>query len=118
MTETRYNAYELAHMAGVRSPDSLSSPGAEWLLEVASAAEEITDPDSIDSAANALVPVYTHPKWLVFTDLCAWQEDLEDWPNGGCSDLDTASNWALYQIAARLLQSLISEPTESESDES
>lgn len=104
-------------MAGVASPDSPDSPGAEWLMLVERAAGDIErDEDGISETADAIVPVYTHQRWLVFVDLAAYQED----PSGlgaDTSDMTAAAGVALYMIAERLLTALLEDRDEDEDDE-
>jgi hypothetical protein len=121
------NAYELAHMAGVTSPDSLESPGAQWLVQVASYADELGDElaadnehlsDDITEAADSVVPVYTHNRWQVFVDLCAYTEDIEEY-SAQDSDMTmtTQAGIALYLIAERLLTALVEAKSEQAADE-
>lgn len=103
------NAYELARIADVASPDSLTSPGAQWLCAVAGSASDIADADSLTECADALVPVYTHERWQVFVDLCAYRDDLSDAGLTTCDDMTSTAGVALYVIAERLLSALVSE---------
>ena len=114
-TETERTVWTLAGMAGVASPDSLTSPGAEWLELVAAylvgAAEELAEAvypeDMIYEMADGLVPIYTHERWQVFVDLAAYTEDITDF--GPIDDMEQAAGVALFMIAERLLTALVAE---------
>ena len=109
------NAYELAYIAGTPSPDSLDSPGANFLHAVyVSAVEARTDApeddpsDAAHEVADSAVPIYTHDRWQTFTDLCAYQEDLSEYgplPD----DLTDAAALALYAIAYRLAYAVLTD---------
>lgn len=113
-TET-YNAYQLARMADVVSPDSDASPGAAFLLHVAGLTDDLlsdnpgadidTLSDSITEQADNAVPVYTHEKWQTFVDLCAYTEDVSEF--GPITDMENAADLALYMIAERLIHAVI-----------
>jgi hypothetical protein len=116
MTSDR-NAYSLALLADVASPDSLESPGALWLTRIESAAANLLeecaelggDPvDAIHETADAIVPIYTHERWSVFTDLAAYNEDVTDY-GPDYSDLTAVAGVALYVVAERLLSILVDE---------
>lgn len=121
-TEDR-NSYQLARLADVTSPDSPTSPGAEWLLRVASDAEDLWDygkneteiQDTISEYADQAVPIYTHERWQVFVDLAAYTEEVTDL--GPVEDMTAAAGVALYMIAERLLNALIEEKREEAEDE-
>lgn len=125
--ETR-NAYQLANLADVSSPDAPDSPGALMLLLVQSAVWELLRAES-DSDADVLrdmvgqeidgvaPSIYTHEKWQQFTDLAAWEEDLSEWVGPGSDyDMDRLSNLALWQIGERLAYRLIEEWEEIQAD--
>ncbi len=111
------NAYQLASMAGVISPDSLESQGALFLLSIA---EDYTDryyegsmdEDTIYEIADNAVPIYTHERWEVFVDLAAYME--EDQTGFEPGDMTSAAGVALYAIAERLVQALMDEREEEE----
>lgn len=111
------NAYQLAHMADVQSPDSLESPGAEWLVQVASYADELEsgDQDDITQAADSVVPIYTHNRWQVFVDLCAYTEDITDL--SASPDMTDQAGVALYMIAERLLTALVDALVEAKAED-
>jgi hypothetical protein len=121
-TEDR-NPYQLAQLADVTSPDSPTSPGAEWLLRVASDAEDLWDygkneteiQDTISEYADQAVPMYTHHRWEVFVDLAAYQEEVTEF--GPVEDMTAAAGVALYMIAERLLNALIEEKREEAEEE-
>lgn len=100
------NAYQLANLAGVACPDSVESPGAQFLRGVESAAEDVADPDDVGEVADGCVPVYTHERWQVFVDLAAFNEDPSEL-GGDSADLTQAAGVALYMIAERLLAVLL-----------
>jgi hypothetical protein len=105
------NAYELAQLAGVVTPDTLESPGAKFLvgiyedfLDCTKDGEVLTE-DDVTELADSAVPVYTWPMWKTFVDLGAWQEDLES----GDPDMTRQAMVALFQIAERLYGILVDE---------
>ena len=100
------SAYGLAGMADCGTPDSKVSPGAEMLTHVRDAIVEAWEKGTCDgrliSETVADAPdVMTHPMWLQFVDLLAYQE--VGMPE---SDLDETARWALTQIADRLANAL------------
>jgi hypothetical protein len=120
------NPYELAGLAECASPDRPDSPGAEWLTRVANDADDLieqTDPADLDALhddtherADQLVPIYTHHRWEVFTDLAAYQEDVTEY-GADASDLTATAGVALYMIAERLITALIAGWAEDEGEE-
>lgn len=123
---TDYNAFELAQLADVASPDSKESKGADFLLSVqdrvndalsygmAEQGYELSDVAS--EIGDESVPVYTHEKWQTFVDLCAYTEDVTEF--GPIQDLDNASNIALFLIAERLATVLLGEDGGDDADQS
>lgn len=116
------NAYQLANLADVQSPDSLESPGAQWLVQVASYADEIDASeeywqDEVSEAADSVVPIYTHNRWQVFVDLCAYTEDVNDIDPGASADMNDRAGLALYMIAERLLVALVEAKAEEAEDD-
>jgi hypothetical protein len=107
-TTSKRTVYTLANMAEVAGPDSPTSPGAEWLQQVADDYDEAVaysggpglDADEISERADANVPVYTNHRWKVFTDLAAWTVEDEI---GGDGDMTDQAGRILYQIAERLM---------------
>lgn len=116
-----YNVWELARMADCASPDDEHSPGADFLLGVqadmaerfawAADNDEVVDGDVVSEVADGAVPVYTHPRWQVFVDLCAYQEDIRDYGTDA-ADMTEAAGVALYCIAERLAFALLWEEEE------
>ncbi len=106
-TDTR-TVWQLARLADCADPDSLESPGAEWLKMVASSADDIEDPETIGEVADSCVPVYTHNRWQVFVDLAAYQEDPTDL-GADAEDMTQCAGVCLYLIAERLLGALATE---------
>lgn len=120
MTDEKLNAYELARVAEVQSPDSLESPGALFLLSVQDAVtEHLTYEQSIgheystvvggsmiaDDCVTTLESHGTYGKWQAFVDLLAFQEDTSDL--GAPEDMNQGADWALYMIAERLAVALL-----------
>jgi len=111
------NPNTLSSLAGVASPDSFTSPGAQWLQNVATDFYERfldneAEPlgyDSIVECATEIVPVYSHERWLVFVDLCAysWDCDQVDRSSGGLEgDLTDQAGQVLSYIAEFLITAL------------
>lgn len=109
----------LANLAGCMYPDT--EAGRDFLHALETAAREILDyadadtpADRIDDAgavheqADGSVPVYTAARWAVFTDLGAWREDTEEL-GASASDLTQAAGVALYMIARRGIDAIITE---------
>lgn len=123
MTETTtHNIYRLARLADVRDPDSADSPGGQWLLQVATYADETAEgadsiedvEDAIDEAADACVPIYTHNAWQIWTDLCLYQEADDVASEYGLPE--TAQyflNLTTYAVAQRLIRALVEEAIEN-----
>jgi hypothetical protein len=115
-TETK-SVWELAEMAGCDSPESDISPGAMWLVRVASDLSEVIGrvteygedtQDVIRELADAAVPVYTHEMWRVFVDLAAYDVDDEGLHDRE-DDMTQRAMVALYVVAERLLNALVGE---------
>jgi hypothetical protein len=117
----------LANLAGCAYPDT--EQGRAFLTGLESAAHEIleyadddTPADRLDDegyvheAADSAVPVYTGARWQVFADLAAWNEDTEELGASG-SDLTGAAGVALYMIARRGLDAILSEILDENSDD-
>lgn len=107
------NAYALASVADVASPDFPDSPGAEFLVSVRDDAVERFDlvdsedrestdwTDTAHEIADSQVPSHTHEKWLAFVDLQAYYEDVSELVDD-TSDLNHIGGVALYEIGRRL----------------
>lgn len=118
MASREYTVWQLAGMAGIASPDTFTSPGAVWLERVARAADDIEDEcdpsagDDVDGmvheAADGIVPIYTHERWLVFVDLAAYQYESELADCMG-DDMTAQAGVILYEIAERLIRELVGE---------
>lgn len=117
------SVYGLARLADVASPDSSDSPGARWLMNVASAASEMIaecaeyggDPaDAAHETADAIVPVYTSEIWAVFCDLAAWNVDTSDY--GQAEDMTRSASLALYVVAERLINELACVDTDDDDE--
>jgi hypothetical protein len=126
MAAETYSPYELASMADCASPDSLDSPGARFLLEVADACRELVTEnpgssaddlrDSVSEIADGAPDVYTYARWQEFVDLGAWNEDLSEL---GCDgdDMTQAAAVCLYMIAERLAVAVIEDLLERADDD-
>lgn len=128
---TGRSVWELYRMANCGQPDGRESPGNRFLDDVRDdCIEHIrTDgmtPGALHDKAGELAgqAVYdlesrgTYRKWLTFTDLCGWQEDLsnlgyEYQPDEG---LGKGADLALYAIAERLVTKIADEWEESLTD--
>jgi hypothetical protein len=117
------NHFALANAVNdVAGPDSDTSPGALFLGRVRDAIIETLewkvendDPDLAHAArvlrddshelADAAVPVYTHDRWLTFTDLAAWQVDVSEYAGGG-EDMTQLAGIALYEVARQLVDEI------------
>lgn len=118
------NAYQLAGMAECQCPDSLESPGAALLLSVAAAVadrwQELADMgederrDVAAEIADQAPSIYTHRRWVEFVDVCAYQEDLEEF--GPIEDMEKAAGLALYLICERLAVALLEGIDEDEDE--
>jgi hypothetical protein len=106
-TYTTLNAYQLAAMAEVSSPDGLDTPGARFLLSIQDdvIGWDEPDEDTPSAIADGAVPIYTHEMWQTFTDLAAWQEDVDEF--GPITDMEMGAQIALYLIAERLVRALL-----------
>jgi hypothetical protein len=116
-------AYQLADMAGVTRTGS--GAGDRFLLNVRDAwADELINerglPQDIDDDSRAweqicddAPSVYTARKWEEFTDLCAWDIDIDDYVDESTS-MDNRASFALYRIAEFLLQALDAEMREDD----
>ena len=131
-----YKTYALASMAECSGPDSHESEGALFLKRVrdsfvealeweaqdngdmtpAQMAEHLRDGEALSEAADGAPSVYTFTLWQQFTDLGAWQEDLDEWGGSG-DDMTANAIIALYGIARRLLDALTQELEEWETEE-
>lgn len=110
-------AYDLARMVddtGVSTPDSDTSPGAEFLTSIRDAVTEYFDhqPDHVDSDVewseeiDSSVPVYTHQVWKTFIDVTAYQTEWAEEQ----SELSTQAAMAtLAMLAEELAQALHAE---------
>lgn len=131
--ETTYNdAYRYATReaicvmqahADVASPDSFNSPGAEWLLNLYHSAMEAWEnggitpdadypEDRISELADYAVPVYTHNRWQIFTDLCAYDFDSELIGEGHQDGMTGMAGVVLYEIAQMAIYGFREEMTE------
>lgn len=114
------NPYQLAELADCASPDTLTSPGAMFLLHVQDAtADHVShggDADDLSEIADNAPNVYTWKRWQEFTDLAAWQEDATEL-GASTDDMTAAAGVCLYLIAERLARALIEQWQGDDDDE-
>jgi hypothetical protein len=142
-TPRDWTAYNLSHEADVQSPDNRESPGALWLLAVRDAAVSYYDavttttthenewtteygPGKYDwwhehthRLADDSIPLPTHERWLVFTDLCLWADEATlDIPvltrdvsagRGEEVDMTAQVTAVIYEVAHRLVWTVLTE---------
>jgi hypothetical protein len=123
--------YGLANDADVAGPDTVDSPGAVFLEQVArgvcEAAEEWladgTRPGDVNDASDRWMEVaddapdvYTATRWREFVDLAAWSEEDIEGTAGGV-DMTELAGLALYGIAERLCGVLWDEIVEADSED-
>jgi hypothetical protein len=131
---TRFNAFQLAHMADCSRPDSVESEGASFLLSVQEAlASRIPEDfeteeafreaiesgdlsDLVHEVADGEVPIYTNQLWRTFVDLAAYTEDTSELGEDS-SNPDSRAMTALYMVAERLCHALVEEWSSSGEDE-
>jgi hypothetical protein len=98
------NAYYMASFIDIATPASLSSKGAEFLdglrYYLLAWFNENDEPVNVGQVAEYAVPIYTHDTWETFVDLCAYNEDIEDWVDESM-DMNQRASMALYSIAER-----------------
>lgn len=119
------NAFVLARAADVPSPDSRTSPGAAFLVDVASSLTDYLADDRGDLADDVTTVVGevveawesrgTYRVWLAFADLAAWSEDLSDY--GPVEDMTSGAHRALAIIGERLAYSLLEATGDEDEDE-
>jgi flavin-binding protein dodecin len=119
------NAYRLASLADVSTPDDLDSAGALFLTRHRNTIVEALDnavedldatmddteivmaiEDALHEAADGAPSVYTHELFKQFTDLCVWDEDISDYI-GEDDDMTKRATLALYVAADRLSRVLV-----------
>lgn len=109
--------------ADVASPDAWDSPGAVWLLNLYHSAMgawengEITPDaqypeDRISELADSAVPIYTHNRWQIFADLCAYDFDSELIGEGHSDGMTGMAGVVLYEIAQMAISGFREEMTE------
>jgi hypothetical protein len=102
--------WELANMTDAMNPNTATSAGAKWLIDVHDAWADVrlsydyTDL-MIFETADGIVPISTYDCWAVFTDLGAWEIDLSDY-SPSSEDLTSIARLALYVIAEQLITAL------------
>lgn len=128
MAETRdMRPYQLAGFAGCASPDSPTSPGAQFLSDVRDrVAEWATQPrtdrqygwelsDYAHEIADGCVPIYTHQRWQTFVDLCAYHYDASDYGDLP-RDMTDAAGVVLYAIGRALADALLADLPDDDDD--
>src|SRR6187402_881591 len=78
-----HNAVTLATLAGSGQPESVDSPGAEFLIAVRDAVEDAInegedDESTLNEIANDAPATSTHDKWQQFVDLKGYRVDTTD----------------------------------------
>jgi hypothetical protein len=104
------SVFELSRIADCGSPDSLKSPGAELLdnIRVNLIDHLENNPESavqVAEIAESSVTVYTHPIWLQFVDLCAYNEDISEYMALG-STMTQQAQYSLGYLAERVITEL------------
>ena len=86
---SKWNPDRLAREAEVASPNTANSAGASYLLAIRDAAVALIDEsdpnqagdadwwhEHVHGVADGVIPDDTHNRWLIFTDLCLWEEEV------------------------------------------
>ena len=136
---SEWTAYHLSDVAGVQGPDNRESPGALFLRTVRDSTvdfyTEATDEhrgtveagdddwwhEHTHHLADEAVPLPTHRRWQVFTDLCLWSdESVLDIPaltrdvsagRGEEVDMTAQATAVIYEVAHRLVWIILTELT-------
>lgn len=108
--------WELADMTSAMNPNTATSAGAKWLVDVHNAWANVRKSYGyidlmVFETADGIVPVSDYDCWEVFTDLGAWQIDLSDY-SPSLEDLTSVARLALYAIAEELIIALENGETE------
>jgi hypothetical protein len=119
-----WSAFRLANEADVTTPDSDTSEGARFLRSVRDATLEtltgmgLFEMDSFDAhqIADDAPSIYTYTRWLQFTDLAAWTEDISELSDGS-TDMEAMAGVALYIIAERLVGVIVEAVMEAEQED-
>ena len=134
---SEWTAYHLSDVAGVQGPDNRESPGALFLRTVRdSTVDFYTEVDEVRRGiletgddvwwhehthhlADEAVPLPTHRRWQVFTDLCLWSdESVLDIPaltrdvsagRGEEVDMTAQATAVIYEVAHRLVWIILTE---------
>ena len=111
-----HSVITLATLAGCGQPDSVDSPGAEFLIAVMDAVEDAIDNNEDDEGtlneiANDAPAVSTHEKWAQFVDLRGYRVDTTDQYGDRISarNLTDHANGVLVVIADNLIRALVAE---------
>jgi hypothetical protein len=111
------NPFHLANEISIASPDSPNSPGALFLSRIVASTIEAIDyldvddlfdlvsamDDNIHEIADNAPSIYTADRWAQFTDLAAWNEEIDNFGKINAENLtDSVAGVALYSIARRL----------------
>lgn len=111
--------WHLANSADCGTPDSETSAGALMLKSVAMAVADLIEEfdedgaprdldDRISEIADDAPDVYTHGRWVEFTDLAGYHEDPSEIV-GDEHDMTKLAGVCLYIIAERLARELVNE---------
>lgn len=124
----KMTVYALANLAAPAGPDSADSPGASFLDGVRTyflerfdyaigehngtptaddirRAIDVIKDEAASEIADSAVPVYTYQRWQTFTDLAAWEEDVDELGDAD-QGMTALAGVALYLIAERLVIAL------------
>lgn len=119
---------DMADYCGVSSPDSDSSPGADWLYRLHRAVSEAWEsgqfaPNSgedrtevFSRIADDQVPTYTHNRWQAFMNLCLYNEEIDEFSEGievkDSTDLTNLAGIIFFEVAYRGASNWFSEKCE------
>lgn len=123
-----YTVSTLAGLAGCGLPASETSPGGAFLRGIANDMPDVLErvalgeedvSDVVSETANSAPDYRTYTCWQEFADLQAWQEDISEFGDPSAEDLTiSVASRALYIIAERLVNVLITEAKEADDDDS
>jgi hypothetical protein len=105
------------------------SAGAQWCVTVWDAAHEAWTEERFDHAsdradfdvaseiADAVNPIYTHNRWLIFTDLCAYSSEYAEGDEAGSGSMTAMAGGVLYEMANDAILNLVREWREDEDED-
>jgi hypothetical protein len=101
--------FEMAHITDCGQPNSAASPGADFFINVQCALIDWLEFEDgvvpVAELADGALTVYTHPIWLQFVDLCAYNEELGLEMALG-SSMTQQAQYVLVSIAERFLYNI------------